>query len=146
MKAFLSVFKVGDLGIIIFLLCVSFFPFAVFYYNQSQVSGLDRVATISLDHELVYEINLTDHQGKEQFTIYTDDNETNTIEVVDGRIRIHQASCTDQVCVRTGYIDQAGQTIVCLPHQLVIEIKSNDLTDIDIISSFINQTEGGQVL
>ncbi|MBC8923371.1 flavin-based extracellular electron transfer system protein EetA, partial [Escherichia coli] len=30
------------------------------------------------------------------------------------------------VCVRTGAIDKQGDTVVCLPHKLVIEVKASD--------------------
>lgn len=41
-------------------------------------------------------------------------------------IRISKANCNDQVCVRTGAIDKQGDTVVCLPHKLVIEVKASD--------------------
>lgn len=48
--------------------------------------------------------------------------------------------CNDQVCVRSGAIDSPGETIVCLPHKVIVEITTKDNThdqEIDIISSFI---------
>ena len=39
-----------------------------------------------------------------------------------GRIRVSQADCPDQVCVDQGWIADGTVPIVCLPHKLVIEI------------------------
>ena len=53
------------------------------------------------------------------FTIESDDG-YNTIEVRDGQIRIADADCRDQVCVRSGAL-RGNVPIVCLPHRLVVQ-------------------------
>ncbi|GGM36533.1 hypothetical protein GCM10011351_23300 [Paraliobacillus quinghaiensis] len=136
MKAFLRVLKTGDLVIITVLISVSFLPFAVFYMQQSQNTNTDHEAVISVDNEEVKHITLTEHEGTDVFDISKFEDEINTIEVVDGRIRIKSATCPDQVCVRTGYISEPGETIVCLPHKLIVEVHTtNEDTEADIISS-----------
>ena len=52
------------------------------------------------------------------------------LETEPGRIRINNAPCTNQDCVHTGWIDQPGQSIVCLPGRFVVELSS--ATDKDI--------------
>ena len=47
---------------------------------------------------------------------------TNTIVIEDGKVRMSEASCPDQVCVRHGPTDQTADPIVCLPNQLVVEV------------------------
>ena len=32
------------------------------------------------------------------------------------------ADCPDKLCVKTGRISKTGETIVCLPHRVVVEI------------------------
>lgn len=58
----------------------------------------------------------------------------NVIEI-DGRsVRISQADCHDQVCVRTGTLTRAGQAAVCLPNQLIVKlIGSGDDSGVDAI-------------
>jgi hypothetical protein len=51
---------------------------------------------------------------------------SNTIEVSDGQIRVVDASCTGKDCVHQGAISSPGQTIVCLPHRLVIKIEEGE--------------------
>ena len=43
---------------------------------------------------------------------------------------MEDADCPDKVCVKTGKIKSPGQTVVCLPHRVVIEI-TGDNADID---------------
>lgn len=53
----------------------------------------------------------------------------NLIEVGDKEIRVIEASCPDQIDVKQGYISRIGETIVCLPNRMVIEIKGVDTVD-----------------
>jgi hypothetical protein len=45
--------------------------------------------------------------------------ENNTINIID-------ADCPDKICVNHSTIENVGETIICLPHKLVVEIKEND--------------------
>lgn len=58
--------------------------------------------------------------------------DTNVCEIVDGKVRMTQANCPDQICVHTAAISRDGMTIVCLPNRVVLEIK--------------NETEDGEPL
>jgi hypothetical protein len=46
-----------------------------------------------------------------------------TVEVEGLRIRIAQAPCRDKICVRQGWIEKPGETIVCIPNEIIIDIK-----------------------
>lgn len=37
-----------------------------------------------------------------------------------------KADCKDQICADHKAIEKSGETIVCLPHKVVIEIRSED--------------------
>ena len=47
---------------------------------------------------------------------------TNVIEVADGGVRCAESDCSNQICVETGWVSQVGQTIVCLPHELTVQV------------------------
>lgn len=59
------------------------------------------------------------------YTITGADGGTNLLVIEDGAARIEEASCPDGVCVHTGRIRRNGQSIVCLPNQVVVEIVSD---------------------
>ena len=46
----------------------------------------------------------------------------NWLHIENGQAWVTEASCPDKVCVHMGKISQPGQTIVCLPNQVVIEV------------------------
>lgn len=58
----------------------------------------------------------------EKFEVEGKDGHRNVVEIEAGRIRVAEANCPDQVCVRQGWISNGATPIVCLPHGLVIEI------------------------
>lgn len=62
----------------------------------------------------------------------TTDLGTNVVEVRDGRVRVREADCPHQDCVEQGWIDAAGQEIVCLPHRLYVEVVGADASDVDL--------------
>lgn len=53
----------------------------------------------------------------------TQDAGTNTIVIRDGNARVESADCPDHICVDHKPIEETGETIICLPHKLVVEIK-----------------------
>lgn len=61
----------------------------------------------------------------------------NVLVIENGTARIDKADCPDGLCCRTGKISRSGQSIICLPHKLTVEITGevqNDMTsDIDIM-------------
>ena len=91
-------------------------------YVLLRPAGTGVVARITLDGELVEEIDLSAVTDPYTFTLEGPGGFTNTIEVEHGRIRVLEAGCPDQVCVNQGYISDGTVPIVCLPNRLVIEI------------------------
>lgn len=49
-----------------------------------------------------------------------------------GTVCFASSDCPDGVCVRTGVLNRAGQTAVCLPNRLVIRVEGEG--DVDAIS------------
>lgn len=66
-------------------------------------------------------------------TIYIPDkqNATNIIRILDGKVKMEEADCPDQICVNHRAIQYNNESIVCLPHQVVVEIQNKDDSSID---------------
>lgn len=47
---------------------------------------------------------------------------TNTVVIKNGRVYIKDAACKNQICVNTGKISKKGESIVCLPNKIIVEI------------------------
>jgi hypothetical protein len=48
------------------------------------------------------------------------------MEINDGRVRIAESGCPNQICVYSGWIDEPYQAIICAPNRLLVTIKSTD--------------------
>ena len=59
---------------------------------------------------------------------------TNLLVIKNGEAYIAEADCPDGLCIRTGSISRVGQSVVCLPHRIVVEITGDagDGNDIDV--------------
>ena len=53
-------------------------------------------------------------------------NDTNVCEIQDGEVHMTEADCPDQLCIHQGSIHIQGETIVCLPNRVTVEITGND--------------------
>lgn len=58
----------------------------------------------------------------------------NILVIKDGHADIIEANCPDKLCVRQKRIHYDGESLVCLPNKVVIEIKSDTESGIDAIS------------
>ena len=60
---------------------------------------------------------------------------TNLLVIENGTAAVTEADCPDALCVNMGRISRAGQSIVCLPHQVVVEvIDTSDEDGVDLIA------------
>lgn len=53
---------------------------------------------------------------------YENNGCTVTVKVENGAVFVAESDCPNQDCVHSGRIGQAGQSIVCLPARIVIEL------------------------
>lgn len=65
------------------------------------------------------------------------DGGTNVLVIENGTARIDKADCPDELCCKTGRISRSGQSIICLPHKLTVEITGEShkdaASDVDIM-------------
>lgn len=58
----------------------------------------------------------------------------NILEISGGTAAVVEANCGDHTCVRTGAISREGETIVCLPHGLIIRVEGGGTGDFDTMA------------
>lgn len=62
-----------------------------------------------------------------------DINGTNRLTIVNGTVKIEWASCPDQVCVHHREISRNGESIICLPNQVVVSIVDGEEPELDAV-------------
>lgn len=138
MQKLKEMIKPGDIIILVVLLLVSFLPLLIFYLSNSAGDDDYNIATVSVDGEVIKSFELVDDDDTETYEYKDEDGDTNIIVRQGEEIGITYANCGDQICVRQGNISEVGETIVCLPHKLIVEVRANNPgstgNDIDIVS------------
>lgn len=61
------------------------------------------------------------------------DGHTNVIVIEDGTVHMESSTCKNQICVKHGKISLKGDSIVCLPNRVVVEIEGEG-GEADVIS------------
>ena len=58
-------------------------------------------------------------------------NGTNTLQIKNGYASIIDADCPDKLCQKQKKIKYNGETLVCLPHRVVVSVISQEKPQID---------------
>ena len=82
-------------------------------------------ANICQDGVCIRSVDLLQVAAPYSFTVRDADGHENIVEVEPGRIRVSEANCPDQVCVRTGWLSSGQRPIVCLPARLTIKLEGH---------------------
>ncbi|MBE6777137.1 MAG: NusG domain II-containing protein [Ruminococcaceae bacterium] len=97
-------------GIVVFALLL----FVVFKLNLKD----GNLVKVSIDNQMKDCYNFNEDG---EYTITSGKN-TNVLVIKDGTAFIKSADCPDKICVHHRPISKVGETIVCLPHKVVVEI------------------------
>lgn len=107
--------KKNDKILIIAVLIIGILVYVLFSFR-----GSGKQVVVSQNGKESYRFDLTEEN---EIAVKYDNEEYNEIVIKDGKVSVISATCPDQICVEQGEISEEGETIVCLPHKLVIEIK-----------------------
>ncbi len=116
----LNVIKKGDVILIVLFLLIGT---AAYLLGISRDSG-QRVS-IYIQGQLYASYSLLENREIDLPT-------GNEVTIEDGFVWMSQAPCQEQSCVHQGKINQRGQTILCLPQQVIIEI-SGENNEVDAV-------------
>ena len=129
--------KPGDFIIVTLLIILSFLPLAIFTYQNKASADDDNLRVIiSADGEVVHEMTLKNDHTRETYEYVDEHGHENTVVREGMMVYMADANCTDLLCVQQGEITQVGETIVCLPNRVFVEISadhSNSDSGIDVI-------------
>jgi hypothetical protein len=101
------------------------------FFNSTKENG--SYVVVKIDGVEKYSYSITENTTKE---IVTGENGeyTNTLVIKDGKVSVSTANCPDKICVGHREISFVGETIVCLPHKVVIEVKAHEKNqDMDVV-------------
>lgn len=104
----------NDILLITILLTVALIAFVAFKATMKEGGYV----AVSIDGEEKYRYSLTEDKTQ----LIKNGDYTNLLVIEDGYAYIKEANCRDKICVSHRAISKSGESIVCLPHKMVVVI------------------------
>ena len=114
----------GDIFAVSLVAAVAILVGVLFWTSVGAKEG--SMVSVYQDGKLIKEISLSDTT---EFTVEGD--YTNVISVKDGKAAITESDCPGTDCVHSGWIHDAGRSIVCLPNR--VEIRIEGASEVDFV-------------
>lgn len=111
---------------------VMFSMIGLFIVKEISVNSGNLYLVIEVEGKEYKKISLDANKEKELIEINSEEGH-NLIEIEGSSVRIAEADCKDQLCVKMGWLDRANQISICLPNRVSIKLITNK-SDVDIIS------------
>lgn len=108
----------NDLILISVILTSALIIFLIFKLNSKNGSHV----TVSVNGQITDSYPLNQNI---ETVIKSDKDFENLLVIENGTAFVKSANCRDKICVHHRKIAKTGETIVCLPHKVVIEITDN---------------------
>lgn len=86
-------------------------------------SGAGKVS-VTVDGEIFGTYSLADDQT-------VDIDGTNRLVIENGTAEMEWADCPDQICVNHRAVSREGESIICLPNQVVISVTDGEEAELD---------------
>ncbi len=92
-------------------------PTGIIHGDQDREKNLQNTAGPLIDDQEELTRNNTDLNSGSWY---------NVLLIKDGQASMTEADCPDLICVHHKPVSREGETIVCLPHKLVVEVTGKD--------------------
>ena len=124
--------KVGkkEILLLIIIFVAAVIGYLAFQKLQSTPGGQVKV---TVDGEVygTYDLNPTGEKAQKIEIKDADGTVTNTLVIENGKADMISADCPDKLCVNQHAISSKGETIVCLPNKVVVEVEDGEEAQFD---------------
>ena len=97
----------------------------VFRYFGGQESGGRVIVSVDGEEYGTYSLS-------EERTVRIGD--TNRLAIKNGAVEMEWADCPDQICVNHRAVSKNGESIICLPNQVVVTVVSPEESELDAVA------------
>ncbi|KXB65250.1 hypothetical protein HMPREF1863_01758 [Aedoeadaptatus coxii] len=88
--------------------------------------------SVQIDGKETKRIPMTPENYGKDFVFHSHGG-TNILRISEKGCTMKEADCPDGICMRMAPIKTPGEMIVCLPHRIIAEVKSDDTPKMDIL-------------
>ncbi len=82
---------------------------------------------VAVDGRVVAQLPL----GVDCTRVFESERGSNTVVIREGGVSVTESDCPDKICVNQGVIRYSGESIVCLPHKLVVTVVGGPSSGLD---------------
>lgn len=118
--------KRNDLILILGIICIAGLAYLMHVNMQDTGTG---VVIIKVDGEEQGTYRLSEEQTIEI------NGGTNILQIKDGKADMTEADCPDKLCVHQKAVSKNGESIICLPNKIVVEVKSSEQSEYDDVAN-----------
>ena len=118
--------RFGKADVILLLVIFFILVLAVIFSGFIKKEGASVV--IFVEGNVYRTVSLTEDQ---EIEIEEDGNVINILSIRNGKADMVSATCPDKLCVHQKPVSKSGETIVCLPHQVVVEVEGREKGEFD---------------
>ncbi|MDZ5253174.1 NusG domain II-containing protein [Clostridium sp. LIBA-8841] len=111
--------KKWDFLIIIILVIISLMPLGLIIPSNIEGENMKVIISVGGENYKVFELK---EETDEKIRV-EENGGVNEIYIKGKDVYMHDTNCTDRICIRQGKISKVGESIVCLPNRVFIEIK-----------------------
>ena len=111
----------NDIKLIIIVLGITIILFSLSLFQKK--SSIAMKANVYHENDLILEIDLSINKTYE----VAGDNGKVVIEVLNNQIRVVEENSPYHLCSKQGFISNSGQSIICLPNKIIIELPNTEL-------------------
>lgn len=124
--------KKGDKIVLASIIVISLVLF--FLTGQTLREAQNKYVSVQISGREVQKISLKKEKELREYNFKTKLG-TNKVLVKDGKVWVQESNCPDQICVHMAPIEKVGETIICLPHEFLVEIKADKKApdDLDLL-------------
>lgn len=115
-----STLRSRDAALLIFIIIGAGIVGTVMWFMRNGQTA-DKVS-VKVDGRVVYSDTLTKDT---ELNVEGFEGGYNHVVINGGKVSVTDADCPDKVCINSGEIEKNGQTIVCMPHRMVVEIEGS---------------------
>ena len=86
--------------------------------------------SVEINGSVTERLSLSENTEKTYVTEYG----KNTLVIEDGKAFIEDADCPDKICKKHPKIYRNGESIICLPHKLVVTVTGEEEQEVDAVA------------
>ncbi len=106
-----------------FIIVFSLFLFGIILLIFQEKSSLLLYLIVEVNNKEVLRVNLKSLKSKREFPVEGSLGKSHFEYNPEKGIRMISSPCPDKICIKQGWINKKGESIVCLPNRVVLRLE-----------------------